>query len=153
MFEPPPGTRAYKVWRLQQDRPGVYAARHVGIAVFRLLAGVLGISALLSALLPHLSFDWLPHVDLPDVQPPNLFGWVPPLFGWVPDVALPGWLHAVLMASHFWLPILIATVIPLREYRRRKNRSADQAHADEECADHHDEGDKPHEPADAQRTG
>ncbi|MPZ96778.1 MAG: hypothetical protein GEU96_18190 [Propionibacteriales bacterium] len=67
-FEPPAGTRAHRPWTMQQERPGLYASRHVAIEAGQVLVLVLGIGALLSALLatllPRIDLSWIPFPDI-----------------------------------------------------------------------------------------
>lgn len=122
-------------WRLRHPR--TKAARHVAREVAAAAIGVLGVSALLRSLLPHLDWSWLrtrlrnwlrswldrlPHVDLPDIPWPTL----PLPHVDLPDVpALPGWLQAVLGTVKWWIPILIAVAAAVHEVgavRRRQTR-------------------------------
>ncbi len=120
-FEPPRGTRAHRTWQLQQDHAGLYASRHVAIAVARTLGALLGISALLVALLPRVDLSWLPRPDLgkpswwPDV---SLWGWLPDV-----DLAAPEWLRPVLRSAKFWVPVLVAIVVAANEYERRRKQT------------------------------
>ena len=130
-YAPPAGTRAARLHAWGEQHPTLYAARHVAINVLGTAAAVLGIGALLSALLPRISFGWLP--DLPDLHPPQwleyldparylapLVDWVPPLLdrllGWIPDWEL-GWLTYV-------VGFLVAVSLAVREVRRRKRVEA-----------------------------
>lgn len=127
-FEPPAGTRAHRLWRLRQDRPGLYAARHVAVAVVQVVAAVLGLGVLLRSLLPRIDWSWVPdvpigwvpEVDLPSV--PDPLGW---LWGKLPDVTVPDWMTAVAESWKWWGPILIAGLIAAREYDRRKRASSE----------------------------
>jgi hypothetical protein len=129
-FEPPSGTRAHRLWQLQQDRPGLYAARHVAIAVGQVAATVLGLGVLLRSLLPRIDWSWVPEiptgwvpeVDLPDF--PDPLGW---LWSQLPDVSLPGWVSTVAESWKWWGPILIAVLVASREYEKRKRPPADEA--------------------------
>lgn len=110
-FVPPPGSRPRRLYDLREAHPYAYAARHLVTSA----AGLLGIGALVSALLaglvPRIELGWLPNpeIDLPDW---NLFGWVPDLFAWVPDWDL-GWLKIV-------LGVLVALALTASEIERRK---------------------------------
>jgi hypothetical protein len=121
-FEPPEGTRAHRLWQLQQDRPGLYAARHVALAAGQVLATVLGLGVLLGALLPRIDWSWLPDIPtgwVPDADIPDPLGW---LWDRLPDVEVPGWVSAVAESWKWWGPILIAILVAQREYERRKQR-------------------------------
>lgn len=116
-FEPPPGTRAARLARLERERPVLYASRHVLWAVLHLLLPLLGIGALLATLLPHIDLTWLPK-PLYD----ELFG------------GSPAWLAPVLDSPIFqvakWsLPILLAIAVAVNEVKKRgaKTASADEA--------------------------
>jgi len=107
-----------------EANPNLYAARHVVINVGGTILAILGVSALLKALLPRIGFGWLPDLNPPDwlryLDPSRylapLFGWVPPLldrlFGRIPDMEL-GWLKYV-------IGFVVAVSIAVRETKRRK---------------------------------
>ncbi len=127
-YAPPPGTRAARVHAWGEAHPNLYAARHVVINVGGTIIAVLGIGAIISALLggllPKIDFGWLPDINAPEwlkyLDPARylapLFQWVPPLlerlFGWIPDFEM-GWLKYV-------IGFLVAVSIAVRETRRRK---------------------------------
>jgi hypothetical protein len=104
LLAPEPGSAAERRDRLERERPGLYAARHVAKGVAQVAGAVIGIGFLIR-LLPDISLP-LPNVDLPDVDPPSL--------------ALPGWLQAILASKVYWLPVILGLVIALREWRRRR---------------------------------
>ena len=136
-YAPPPGTRAARVHAWGEAHPNLYAARHVIINVGGTIIAILGIGAIISALLggllPRIDFGWLPEIDAPEwlkyLDPARylapLLGWVPPLlerlFGWIPNFET-GWLKYV-------IGFLVAVSIAVRETRRRK-RVAQEAPAD-----------------------
>ncbi|WP_313408039.1 hypothetical protein [Aeromicrobium sp.] len=124
-FVPPSGSRARRLYDLREAHPNLWAARHIAGSGL----GLLGIGALLSAFLsrfvPKPDLSWLPNpdVDLPDLfgWVPDLFGWVPDLFAWVPDWDL-GWLKIV-------LGVVVAIALTVNEVERRKKlkeRAEDQ---------------------------
>lgn len=135
-FVPPPGTRAARAHAWREAHPRLWATRHVALEVGGILAGVLGVGALLNLLLgkllPSIDWSWLP--DLPDIGPPDWlryldpFHWIDQLlpdvdwFGWVPDWDLPdlGWVKYVVI-------LLIAVVVAVQEVRRRREREAREA--------------------------
>jgi len=132
-FEPAPGTLAAWVQRLQREHPRLWAARHVVLATGRVLAGLLGLVVLVQVLLRQVLgwlADRLPDVDLPSIPFPDVDL---PSIPWpdvdLPDVSLPGWLLVLLGTAKFWVPILVAVVLAVREVRRRKHAPA--AGADE----------------------
>lgn len=130
-FEPPPGTRAHRTWKLKQDRPGLYAARHLVVGVGEVVVALLGIRLVIH-LIPWPDIG-LPDLDLPDLNLPNLDL---PGIPW-PDVDLPGlpdWVKAVLGAKQYWLPIVIALFVTAGELERRKRRTVKEAEAAERLA-------------------
>ncbi|MEU6040431.1 hypothetical protein ABZ801_33995 [Actinomadura sp. NPDC047616] len=128
-FTPPEGTRAARRERLAREHPALYASRHVVVATGKVVFGILGISALISAVVRLLvSYLPRPDVDLPDIDPPDLslpdIPW--PDIPWpdidLPDVALPAWLQAILATTKYWIPILIAIGVAVHEVDRRKKQ-------------------------------
>ena len=99
---PAPGSAAERRERLQRERPGLYAARHVAKGVAQALAAVVGIGFAIR-LLPDLSLP----VDLPDIDPPSL--------------EPPDWVASILASKAIWLPVVLGLVIALREWRRRRS--------------------------------
>ncbi|NHC12332.1 hypothetical protein [Motilibacter deserti] len=135
-LEPPPGTRAARIARFKREHPRAYAARHVAVAAAEVLAALLGLRLLLGHLLPRLdlpsidipTFDLpslplprLPQLDLPELPVPDL-----------PDLALPGWISAILASLKWWTPLVVAAVVAAREVKRR--RAKEQARAEREAA-------------------
>ena len=123
-FEPAPGTFAARLGRFQLAHPHLWAARHVVLATGRVLAGLLGIVLVLQLVLRQVLAwisDRLPDLDLPDVPWPDVDL---PSIPWpdvdLPDVSLPGWLLVLVGTAKFWVPILVAVVLAVREVRRRK---------------------------------
>jgi hypothetical protein len=103
---PAPGSAAARRERLERERPGLYAARHVAKGVAQALAAIVGIGFAIR-LLPDISLPLdLPDLPMPDIDPPSL--------------DLPGWLTAVLSSKAIWLPVILGVVIALREWRRRR---------------------------------
>ncbi|MQY08799.1 hypothetical protein ACRB68_69100 [Actinomadura sp. RB68] len=124
-FTPPEGTRAARRERFAMQHPGLYASRHVVLAVGKVLFGLLGVAALIKALLALVPWPelHLPKIPWPDLDLPSLP--LPDID--LPDVALPGWLTAVLATTKFWLPVLIAIGVARKEAeRRRRQRDARQ---------------------------
>jgi len=131
-FEPAPGTFAARALAFQRSHPRLWASRHVVLATGRVLAGLLGIALLLHLVVQRV-LAWLaerlPAVGLPSIPWPDIDL---PSIPWpdidLPDVHAPGWLVAVLASAKFWVPILVATVLAVREARRRtRDRSRDAA--------------------------
>ena len=106
---PESGSAAARRERLERERPGLYAARHVAKGVAQVVAAVLGIGFLIR-LLPDLAIP-LPNVDLPEIPLPDID---------LPALESPGWLAAILASKIYWLPIVLGLVIALREWRRRR---------------------------------
>ncbi|MGH2615110.1 MAG: hypothetical protein ACRDJC_07720, partial [Thermomicrobiales bacterium] len=130
-FAPPPGSRAARLDRLKREHPELYAARHVVIAIGQVLIGVLGIGALLRALLPRIDVPAFPLPDLPAIPWPDL-----PDIPWpeipVPDIDLPelAFLEQLkeLWSSVNWLvPIVIAGLIAINEVSKRRKREQAEA--------------------------
>lgn len=129
-FEPPPGTRGHRAYRLKRDRPGLYAARHVVIGVGEVVVALLGIRLALK-LIPWPDIDLpnlpnLPNLNLPDIPWPDVD---------LPDLpGLPGWLEAILEAKQYWLPIVIAVFVAAGELERRRRRTVKEAEAADKVA-------------------
>lgn len=132
-YAPPAGTRAARVHAWGEAHPNLYAARHVIINLGGTILAILGVSALLKALLPRIELGWLPDLHPPDwlkhLDPARylapLLEWVRPvverLIGWIPDVGA-GWVKYV-------IGFVVAVSIAVRETRRRK-RLAGEARTD-----------------------
>ncbi|NYI05171.1 hypothetical protein [Allostreptomyces psammosilenae] len=146
-FEPPAGSRASRLARLKREHPALYASRHVAIAVLEVGLAVLGVGALLRALLPRIDWSFLPEIDLswiprPHLDLPNPLSWIP----WpeidLPDVdlpdidlpALPGWISEIMDSVGLVIPILIAVAVAVEETRRRR-RVGQRAEASNGAAD------------------
>ncbi len=133
-YAPPPGTRGARLHAWGVAHPSLYAARHVVLNVGGTILAILGISALLTALLPRIDFGWLRALDPPDwlryLDPTRylapLFQWVPPLFdrlfGWIPET---GWLKYV-------IGFVVAVSIAVRETKRRKRLTEETPSAAED---------------------
>jgi hypothetical protein len=98
---PDPGSAAARRERLERERPGLYAARHVARGVAQALAAIVGIGFVIR-LLPDFSLP----IDLPDIEPPSL--------------QPPDWIASILASKAIWLPVILGLVIALREWRRRR---------------------------------
>lgn len=130
-FTPPAGSRAARLDRMKREHPTLYAARHIALAIGQVLIGVLGIGALLGALLPRIdlpeirlpALPTIPWPELPDIPWPTV-----PL----PDIKLPPLPEvpfldqlAALWSSLSWLtPIVIALIVAVNEVRKRRQREA-----------------------------
>ncbi|GLZ11919.1 hypothetical protein Acsp04_21540 [Actinomadura sp. NBRC 104425] len=123
-FTAPEGTRAARRERLARKHPALYASRHVVAATGKVVFGILGVSALISAVVRLLvSYLPRPDVDLPDIDPPDL---PLPEIPWpdvdLPDITPPGWLQAILATAKYWTPILIAVGVAVHEVDRRRKQ-------------------------------
>ncbi|GLW67594.1 hypothetical protein Arub01_58370 [Actinomadura rubrobrunea] len=121
-FTPPEGSRAARRERFARRHPALYASRHVAAATAKVVFGILGVSALIGAVV-RLLLSYLPRpdVDLPDVDLPDLpLPDIPRPDIQLPDVTLPPWLQAVVATSKYWMPILIAIGVAVHEVDRRK---------------------------------
>ena len=135
-FVPPEGTKARRLYAFREAHPHLYAARHVGTEILAVLIGVLGIGALVSAMvrsvLHSINMSWLP--DLPDISPPEWLRNLDPLswlfrllpdwdwFGWLPDLDMP-WLQ-------YLVPVVVAILIAVGEVERRKKRTQRERRSD-----------------------
>ena len=103
---PAPGSAAERRERLERERPGVYAARHVAKGVAQALVAVIGIGFAIR-LLPDISLPVdLPEPPLPDIE--------------LPSFEPPDWIASILASKAIWLPVILGLVIALREWRRRR---------------------------------
>lgn len=116
-LHPPPGSRAARIEERAEQRPVLYAARHVVLAAAQILLPLLGIGALIGLVLPAIPLPdvSLPEVsvDLPDLRLPSIS---------LPDVTLPGWVRAILDSAKWWGPLLFALAIGAQEVDRRRRR-------------------------------
>lgn len=135
-FVPPEGTKARRLYAFREAHPHLHAARHVGTEILAVLIGVLGIGALVSAMvrsvLHSINMSWLP--DLPDISPPEWLRNLDPLswlfrllpdwdwFGWLPDLDMP-WLQ-------YLVPVVLAILIAVGEVERRKKRTQRERRSD-----------------------
>jgi hypothetical protein len=99
---------------------------HVMIAIGQVLIGVLGIGALLQALLPRIDWPTIPLPDLPAIPWPDLPDIPWPDVPW-PNINLPDltFLEPIkeLWSSVNWLvPIVIAVIVAINEVRKRRKR-------------------------------
>ncbi|REE96928.1 hypothetical protein [Thermomonospora umbrina] len=138
-FEPPPGTLGARLLTFQRRHPKLYASRHVVLATAQVLLGLLGVAVFFTLVLGRV-VEWaaerlpdvsLPEVDLPSIPWPDLPLPDPPDLPDLPDVALPGWIAAVLATAKFWVPILIAIGVAVEEVRKRRKRERARAEAAE----------------------
>lgn len=113
-LEPEPGTRAARRAGFARRHPELYAARHVLQGAAQVAAAIIGFTFLLRLIpaIPWPSVDLpdLPSIDLPDIPLPNI----------QIDIAMPGWVEAVLDSKPYWVPILVGFVLAMRELDRRK---------------------------------
>jgi hypothetical protein len=121
-MQPAPGSAAARRARLERERPGLYAARHVAKGVGQALLAVVGV-AFLVRFLPELP---LPSIDLPELPAIDLPG-LP-----VPSIEPPGWVEDVLRTKQYWLPVLLGIALALNEWRRRRARGRAEPARDSE---------------------
>lgn len=134
---PPPGSKAAKQEAFQREHPTAYVIRRAAWAGAEVLIGLLGIGAIVGALLPRLDLSWIPAPSLPewvpDISAPDwlryldVFYWLSRLgLSW-PDVGIPGWAEAVLEQKKYWLPIVIAVFVAIGQVQRRRKIDADRS--------------------------
>ncbi|MBA9002575.1 hypothetical protein [Thermomonospora cellulosilytica] len=131
-FEPPPGTFAGRLLAFERGHPKLWASRHVVLATAKVVGGLLGVAMLFDMLLGRI-IGWilerLPDIDAPDVPLPEVnlpsIPWPDIPLPDLPDVALPGWMRAVLATAKYWVPILIAIGVAVEEVRRRRGRDTE----------------------------
>ncbi|MEV5831775.1 hypothetical protein AB0L25_40050 [Spirillospora sp. NPDC052242] len=162
-FAPPEGSRAARREALARAHPVLFASRHVVLAAGQVLLPLLGLGVLVRMLVELVPWPdvALPDVSLPDVDLPDL---PLPDVPWPdidpPDISAPWWVQAVLATAKFWVPLLVAVGVALREVsRRRRQRAEEEAHRDgadgrppgEGSADARDDrrGDPPHDRGDS----
>lgn len=130
-FQPPPGTFAGRLWAFERRHPRLWASRHVVAATAKAVAGLLGIAVFFGVLLDRI-VEWIirrmPDIDLPAVPLPKVdlpsIPWPDIPLPDLPDMALPGWLQAIMKTAKYWVPILIAIGVAVEEVRRRNRREA-----------------------------
>ena len=132
----PPRTRPTWLAWLKREQPEVYAARHVARAVGEVTFAALGIGAILRSLLPRIEWGWLPDITwtwLPDIDLPRIpdpLGWLASrLWALLPDIGVPAWALTVLRSTRWWMPVLIAVLVAVREVDKRR-AATDDDHAD-----------------------
>lgn len=135
-FQPPAGTRARRMYEFQREHPGLFAARHVANNLGGTVLALLGVGALLKALLPHIALpEWLRYLN-PFRYLAPVFHWIGvllqpafdligfvfgPLFAWIDS-----WMPELGRSVHYVIGFIAACVIAWKEYRRRKKRDAAQ---------------------------
>jgi hypothetical protein len=130
-FTPPEGSRAAKLETLKRDHPELYAARHIVIAILQVLFSVLGIGALLGALLPRIGVPDIPWPDLPAVPWPDLPDIPVPDIPWpaieVPDLPFLGVIREIWSSVNWVVPIVIAVLVAINEIQKRRKREKVEA--------------------------
>ena len=152
-FAPPAGTRAARLHAFAEEHPRLHAARHVVVAGGGVLVAVLGIGALVSALVnrlvPRIDWSWLP-----DWRPPAWVRYLSPGY-WLrrllPDWGLPDWDLLGWLPDAPWLrlvvPVLVAVAVARSEVaRRRARREREERPSSPQPGDR--SGDRPGEPPD-----
>lgn len=140
-FAPPEGSHAWKLAKLKRERPGLYASRHVAIAVLQTVIGLLGIGALVFGIVRGILQDVdLPDLPIPDIDIP-IPDWLRYIVSWewlvdlvraspldfLFDLSWPDWGDDGLRTARWVVPILIAIAIAIAEYARRTRRGPDNA--------------------------
>ncbi len=123
-----PGTRAARRQNWERAHPRLAAARHVAEGVASVLVAVLGVGALLGAILDDLLapvealidklVGWIPwpRIGLPSIALPSID--LPDL----PSVSPPGWIVAILDTAEYWGPIAAGIALAIWELRRQKRQ-------------------------------
>jgi hypothetical protein len=138
----PQETRETSVARFQRKHPALYAARHVALAILQVALPLLGLGALLVALLPQIDLPWVAEIGAFVRSLRVQIG------TWIPDISLPfpdprEWIKGIVNSPMFepvklvvgrvkWaLPIVIAIFVAIKEYQRhrRKQHGRPSAHA------------------------
>lgn len=126
-LEPEPGSALAVREARAAQRPTLYAARHVGAGVAKVLLPIVGVWLLarLAGLLPDIDLPGipLPSIDLPSIPWPDIHL---PSIPW-PDWELPGWVQWVRERAKYVLPILIGIGLARSEIRRRKSEPGKRA--------------------------
>lgn len=125
LFDPPPGTLAARQRALEERHPRLWAARHVLLAVGRVVGALLGLAVLFQLMISPL-LAWLvgllSRIDWPDIPWPDVHL---PAIPW-PDLPyvgeLPAWFVAVMDTTKYWVPVVVAVILAVREARRRSRR-------------------------------
>ncbi len=143
-LDPPAGSYAASIVKLQHEQPALYASRHVALATVKVLIPLLGIGALLTALLPQFDILWiedigafvrswvrelgafvrslLPSLDIPFFGRPE---WLPRIAG----TTLGGWIKWVVGWAKWVVPIAIALGVAVEEWQRlKRKRNGQTAH-------------------------
>jgi hypothetical protein len=112
----------------RRDHPGLWASRHVVLAVAKVALAVLGVTAIIRLLLMPLVdrlLELLPDLDLPAIPWPDIDL---PDIPWpdidLPDLHAPGWLLVLVGTAKYWAPILGAIGLAVVEVRRRRRVAA-----------------------------
>ena len=113
-LDPEPGTRAARVAEWGRRHPKLYASRYVLSGAAQVAAAIIGFTFLLR-LIPAIPWPSIDLPDLPSINLPDL-----PLPSFQLDLALPGWVQAVLDSKPYWVPIVVGLVLASRELKRRK---------------------------------
>lgn len=113
-FAPPPGSRAARQAQFARKQPALYAARHLVKPVLQALVPLLGVGAILTALLPRIDWRWLP----PFIRDKLLSNG-------------PDWLEPILASPVFqmgkWLiPIVLTLFVALDEYKKHRESKANK---------------------------
>lgn len=110
-----------------REHPVLFVVRRGAAAGAETVVGVLGISAMLSALFGSV----LPRLDLPSINRAwphylDIGHWLGRLGLPWPRIAVPSWIEVILDHKQYWLPVGIALGIALGELERRRQRDAER---------------------------
>ncbi|MEE3849547.1 hypothetical protein VZC37_04345 [Gordonia sp. LSe1-13] len=150
-FEPPDGTSAHRLWQFREKHPGVYAARRVVTSTLGAVVAILGIGALVRAIVERYSPDIdLPDVTLPSVDLPDWMQYLNPMY-WLraPIDAIKAWMPSMTIDLPPWFGIIVPVAISValavletRRQRRRKARSAEVVDDGDEQSTGRDDADR-----------
>jgi hypothetical protein len=135
-------TRETRLAQFQRRHPALYAARHVALAILQVALPLLGLGALILALLPQIDLPWVAEVGAFMRSLRVQIG------AWIPDISLPfpdprEWIRGIVNSPMFapvklvlgrvkWaLPIVIAIVVAIKEYQRHRRKQHAQPSAGE----------------------
>jgi hypothetical protein len=137
-----PETRETRLERFRREHPVLYAMRHVALAVLQVMLPLLGLGALLVALLPQIDLPWVAEIGAFIRSVRVEIG------TWIPDISLPfpsprELIRSIVNSPMFdtikpvvgrvkWaLPIIIAIFVAIKEIQRHRRKQHGQPTADQ----------------------
>ncbi|HET9222492.1 MAG TPA: hypothetical protein VFO07_08315 [Roseiflexaceae bacterium] len=119
--------------RFQRKYPALYATRHVALAILQVVLPLLGLGALIAALLPQIDLSWVAEIGAFIRSVRIQIGM------WIPDIGLPfpdlrATIKGIVRSPMFesvklavgrvkWaLPIIIAIFVAIKEVRRHTRK-------------------------------